>query len=37
MASYYLAPTPQTVRFGMFDAAFPPVMTVNSGDTVVLE
>ena len=37
MALHYLAPTPETVRFGMFDAAFPPVLTVNSGDTVVLE
>ncbi len=37
MASHYLAPTPATVRFGMFDAAYPPVMTVDSGDTVVLE
>ena len=37
MALHYLAPTPTTVRFGMFDASYPPVMTVNSGDTVVLE
>jgi acetamidase/formamidase len=37
MALHYLAPTPATVRFGMFDASFPPVMSVNSGDTVVLE
>lgn len=37
MALHYLAPTPATVRFGMFDASYPPVMTVNSGDTVVLE
>ena len=27
--------TPRTVRFGMFDAAFDPVLTVASGDTVV--
>ena len=32
-----LASTPETVRFGMFDAAFPPVLTVASGDTVVFE
>ena len=37
MALHYLAPTPTTVRFGMFDASYPPVMAVNSGDTVVLE
>ena len=37
MALHHLAPTPATVRFGMFDASFPPVMTVHSGDTVVLE
>ncbi|HWK43606.1 MAG TPA: acetamidase/formamidase family protein [Stellaceae bacterium] len=37
MAKYHLAPTPRTVRIGMFSAAFPPVLTVNSGDTVVLE
>ncbi len=37
MALHYLAPTPATVRFGMFDASFPPVLSVNSGDTVVLE
>jgi acetamidase/formamidase len=32
-----LSPTPATVRFGIFDAAFPPVLTVASGDTVVFE
>ncbi len=32
-----LASTPQTVRFGMFDAAFNPVLTVASGDTVLFE
>ncbi len=29
--------TPQTVRWGGFDASFPPVATVAAGDTVVLE
>jgi acetamidase/formamidase len=29
--------TPETVRWGAFDAAFPPVATVASGDLVVLE
>jgi acetamidase/formamidase len=37
MATHRLLPTPQTVRWGMFDASFPSVLTVNSGDTVVLE
>ena len=37
MASHRLAAGPDTVRWGMFDAAFPPVLTVNSGDTVTLE
>jgi acetamidase/formamidase len=32
-----LAPTPETVRWGTFDAAYPPLITINSGDTVVLE
>ncbi|MDB5454566.1 MAG: amidase [Caulobacter sp.] len=32
-----LASTPKTVRFGMFDAAFDPVLTVRSGDTVVFD
>lgn len=34
---HYLAATPQTVRFGMFDAAFLPVLTVRSGDRVRIE
>ncbi len=29
--------TPATIRFGAFDATFPPVASINSGDTVVLE
>jgi acetamidase/formamidase len=37
MATHRLPATPETVRWGMFDAAFPPVLTVNSGDTVVIE
>lgn len=37
MASHRLAAGPDTVRWGMFDAAFPPVLTVNSGDTITLE
>ncbi len=37
MAVHRLTSTPDTVRWGMFDAAFPPLITVASGDTVVLE
>ena len=37
MATHRIAPTPQTVRWGTFDAAYPPVLTVQSGETVVLE
>ena len=37
MATHRVPATPQTVRWGTFDAATPPVLTVNSGDTVVLE
>lgn len=37
MTTHYIAPTPETVRFGMFDAGFAPVLTVKSGDSVTLE
>jgi acetamidase/formamidase len=37
MALHHVAATPSTVRWGIFDAAIPPVATVRSGDTVVLE
>lgn len=37
MAHYRLASAPDTVRFGMFDAAFDPVLTVNPGDSVTFE
>jgi acetamidase/formamidase len=37
MATHRIAPTPDTVRWGVFDASFPPLITVASGDTVVLE
>ncbi len=33
----HLAATPDTVRIGQFDATFPPVLTVRSGDTVTVE
>jgi acetamidase/formamidase len=32
-----LKATPQTVRWGMFDANIPPVLTVQSGDTVAIQ
>ncbi len=37
MATHRIAASPETVRWGIFDAAFPPLLTVQSGDTVVLE
>lgn len=29
--------TPRNLRWGVFDAAFPPVASINSGETVILE
>src|ERR1700761_4429412 len=37
MATHRITSTPQTVRWGVFDASFPPILTINSGETVVLE
>jgi acetamidase/formamidase len=37
MAVHRIASTPETVRWGVFDADFPPLITVASGDSVVLE
>ena len=37
MAQHRVAATPETIRWGTFSAAYPPVLTVQSGDTVVLE
>ena len=37
MAQHQLRASPQTVRIGVFDAIFPPVMTIESGDTVVVQ
>jgi acetamidase/formamidase len=36
-ATHHVAPTPQKVRWGVFDASFPPVATVDPGDLAVLE
>ena len=37
MATHRLSASPETIRWGIFDAAFPPILTVDSGDTVTLE
>ncbi len=37
MPTHHLAATPDTVRWGVFGAEFPPVLTIASGDTVVME
>ncbi len=37
MATHHIPATPETIRWGIFDAGFPPLLTVQSGDTVVLE
>ena len=37
MAIHHVAATPQTVRWGTFSASYPPVVTIASGDSVVLQ
>lgn len=37
MAIHTLLATPETVRVGVFDATYPPVLTLASGDTVTVE
>jgi acetamidase/formamidase len=37
MTTHHLPASPQTVSFGIFDAAIPPVLTIASGDTVTVE
>jgi acetamidase/formamidase len=37
LSQYRLAATPETVVWGRFGAAIPPVLTINSGDSVVVE
>lgn len=37
MPTHRLAATPGTVRIGQFDATFPPVLTIDPGDTVHIE
>lgn len=36
MATHTLDATPQTVRRGVLDGSFPPVLTIRSGDTVTI-
>ncbi|MBV9538543.1 MAG: acetamidase/formamidase family protein [Acidisphaera sp.] len=37
MPAHTLAATPETIRWGLFSADFPPVLTVDSGDSVTVE
>ncbi|OJW23160.1 MAG: amidase [Rhodospirillales bacterium 69-11] len=37
MATHTLNASPETVRWGTFDAAYPPLLTIQSGDTVTLQ
>ena len=37
MTNHLLRSSPETCHWGFFDAALPPVMTVQSGDTVTIE
>ena len=37
MTLHHLAATPETIRFGLFDAAIPPVLTIESGDSVEMQ
>lgn len=37
MATHYVAARPDTVRWGSFSAEHEPILTIESGDTVVLE
>ena len=35
--THLLKSTPETVHWGFFDGSLPPVLTVESGDCVVIE
>lgn len=37
MTTHHVAANPQTIQFGIFDAAIPPVLTIESGDTVTMQ
>lgn len=35
--NHSIGPTPNTVHWGFFDAAIPPVLTIDSGDTITID
>ena len=37
MAEYRIPATPQTIRWGAFDASFAPVLEIDSGDLVIMD
>ncbi len=37
MSQHHVAATPDTIRWGTFSADYPPVLTIQSGETVTLE
>ncbi|NPD67968.1 acetamidase/formamidase family protein [Lichenicola cladoniae] len=37
MTIHHVAANPQTIQFGIFDAAIAPVLTIESGDTVTMQ
>ncbi|MCK0197314.1 acetamidase/formamidase family protein [Ancylobacter sp. 6x-1] len=37
MAEHHLPSTPSNVQWGLWDASIPPVLTIRSGDTVVID
>lgn len=37
MTDHHLPATPETIRWGMFDATFPPVLEIESGDVVTMD
>ena len=36
MADHHLASNPETVHWGYFDATLPPILTIDSGDSVTI-
>jgi len=37
MTTHHIPATPTTLQLGLFDASLPPVLTIDSGDTVTME
>ena len=37
MTLHHVAATPETIQFGVFDAAIPPVLTIESGDSLSMQ